>query len=204
MPVVLACVCTQPTQISRQASTPQPRTNHQNLRRIVTVTDVAFCNGRFAVSVGYKDSTTLAQLPGRVFLFEGGQSPELLGSAAVGYLPDAATWNTDCSVLLAANEGEPNSYGRVDSFDPEGSISVVKVCGQHDAKWGCHNSFSCGGWVEVVGIVGCSTAFGQHARDQDAHPHATAALHRENISQTHHALPAPPPWLVGAQQLVDA
>lgn len=94
------------------------------------VTDVALCGGRFAVSVSYRNATTSAVLPGRAFFFEDGEAPALLGSVALGYLPDAFAWDPSCATLLAANEGEPNSYGQAASLNPEGSVSVVKVRGR--------------------------------------------------------------------------
>jgi YVTN family beta-propeller protein len=48
-------------------------------------------------------------------------------TATVGALPDMITFTPDGSKLLTANEGEPNSYGRADSVDPEGSVSIIDV-----------------------------------------------------------------------------
>ena len=49
---------------------------------------------------------------------------ELIEKVEVGYLPDNVTFNRDGSLLLVANEGEPNSAYTV---DPEGSISVIAI-----------------------------------------------------------------------------
>jgi 2',3'-cyclic-nucleotide 2'-phosphodiesterase (5'-nucleotidase family) len=48
-------------------------------------------------------------------------------TATVGALPDMITFTPDGSKLLTANEGEPNSYNRADSVDPEGSVSIIDV-----------------------------------------------------------------------------
>jgi 2',3'-cyclic-nucleotide 2'-phosphodiesterase/3'-nucleotidase/5'-nucleotidase len=45
--------------------------------------------------------------------------------ATVGAMPDMLTFTPDGSKILTANEGEPNSYNRPDSIDPEGSISII-------------------------------------------------------------------------------
>jgi 2',3'-cyclic-nucleotide 2'-phosphodiesterase (5'-nucleotidase family)/DNA-binding beta-propeller fold protein YncE len=47
--------------------------------------------------------------------------------AEVGALPDMITFSPDGTKLLTANEGEPNSYNRADSVDPEGSVSIIDV-----------------------------------------------------------------------------
>ena len=53
----------------------------------------------------------------------------VLGSDAVGALPDMLTFTPDGTHLLVANEGEPNSYGQPDSVDPVGSVSVIALAG---------------------------------------------------------------------------
>ncbi|MGS0680758.1 choice-of-anchor I family protein [Shewanella sp. 125m-7] len=49
---------------------------------------------------------------------------QLIQQVEVGYLPDNVVFNRDGSLLLVANEGEPNSAYNV---DPEGSISVIEI-----------------------------------------------------------------------------
>jgi DNA-binding beta-propeller fold protein YncE len=45
----------------------------------------------------------------------------------VGALPDQIGFTPDGTKVLTANEGEPNSYGRADSVDPEGSVSIITI-----------------------------------------------------------------------------
>jgi len=63
--------------------------------------------------------------PGSVLLLN--RSGDLLATAPTGAGPDAITFTPNGRRLLVANEGEPSSYGRPDSVDPEGSISIVTV-----------------------------------------------------------------------------
>ncbi|WP_125779137.1 choice-of-anchor I family protein [Pseudoalteromonas rubra] len=52
------------------------------------------------------------------------QTPQLLKSVEVGYLPDMVTFNQDGSKILVANEGEPaGDY----SVDPQGSIAIIDI-----------------------------------------------------------------------------
>lgn len=53
----------------------------------------------------------------------------VLGAAPAGALPDMLTFTPDGRHILVANEGEPSSYGQMDSVDPEGSITVLEVAG---------------------------------------------------------------------------
>ncbi|GIU46992.1 alkaline phosphatase [Shewanella sairae] len=48
----------------------------------------------------------------------------LFAKVEVGFLPDNVTFNRDGSMLLVANEGEPNGDYNV---DPEGSISLIEI-----------------------------------------------------------------------------
>lgn len=50
--------------------------------------------------------------------------PQYLSSVDVGALPDNVTFSPDGSVLLVANEGEPNSDYDV---DPEGSVAIIDI-----------------------------------------------------------------------------
>jgi hypothetical protein len=51
----------------------------------------------------------------------------LLSSVTVGALPDMLIFTPNGRRLLVANEGEPNSYGQIDSVDPEGSVSIIDM-----------------------------------------------------------------------------
>jgi predicted extracellular nuclease len=87
---------------------------------------VAVNNGIVAVAYAIQNTTTNAQLPGKVSFFNAADGG-FLNSVEVGYLPDMLTFTPDGTKVLTANEGEPNSYGRVDSFDPEGSVSIIDL-----------------------------------------------------------------------------
>jgi len=79
-----------------------------------------------AASFAIVNSTTNAQLPGRV-TFYNAATGVVLNSVIVGYLPDMITFTSDGKKLLTADEGEPNSYGQATSFDPEGSVSIIDI-----------------------------------------------------------------------------
>jgi hypothetical protein len=81
-------------------------------------TSVAVNGGLVAVAVPAPVKTD----PGQVLFFRGGVQ---VGEVTVGALPDTVTFTPDGRLLAVANEGEPNSYGQLDSVDPEGSVSVV-------------------------------------------------------------------------------
>ena len=51
------------------------------------------------------------------------------GQVTVGSLPDSIAFNEDGTVLVTANEGEPNMFytSADDSMDPLGSISIIEV-----------------------------------------------------------------------------
>ena len=63
--------------------------------------------------------------PGQVEFFDTDGTP--LNSIPVGALPDMLIFTPDGRWLLVANEGEPNSYGQMDSVDPEGSVSIIDM-----------------------------------------------------------------------------
>ena len=84
---------------------------------------VAVHSGIVAVAVEANVKTD----PGRVVFFDAWGA--LLASAPVGVLPDMLTFTPNGRVVLVANEGEPNSYGGVDSIDPEGSVTIVDLQG---------------------------------------------------------------------------
>ena len=89
---------------------------------------VAVKNGVVAVAYAVVDINTNAQQIGRTEFFNAATGASL-GGVNVGFLPDMLTFSPDGRKILVANEGEPNSYGHANSFDPEGSISIISVPG---------------------------------------------------------------------------
>ncbi|BCL34293.1 choice-of-anchor I family protein [Nostoc sp. MS1] len=87
---------------------------------------VAVKNGTVAVAYAIRNTTNNAQLLGRVSFFNAADGT-FLNSVEVGYLPDMLTFTPDGTKVLTANEGEPNSYGQANSFDPEGSVSIINL-----------------------------------------------------------------------------
>ena len=87
---------------------------------------VAVKNGIVAVAYAVQNTTTNAQQVGQVSFYNAADGT-FLNSVAVGFLPDMLTFTPDGTKVLVANEGEPNSYGAVTSFDPEGSVSVINL-----------------------------------------------------------------------------
>lgn len=61
------------------------------------------------------------QLPGKAVFFDA-NTYAYVGDVETGALPDMCTFNTSGSMLLVANEGEPNDDYTV---DPEGSVTIV-------------------------------------------------------------------------------
>jgi DNA-binding beta-propeller fold protein YncE len=87
----------------------------------VGANSVAVRDGLVAVAVGVETDAGFP-LPGLVaFLNPAGN---LLGTVAVGYLPDMLTFTPDGEYLVVANEGEPSDDY---SFDPEGSVSIITM-----------------------------------------------------------------------------
>jgi hypothetical protein len=86
------------------------------------VNSVAVHDGLVALAIQANPKTN----PG-VVAFYNASTLALVNSVAVGALPDMLTFTPDGLRVLVANEGEPNSYGLVDSVDPEGSVSVITV-----------------------------------------------------------------------------
>ncbi|MBD2168748.1 choice-of-anchor I family protein [Calothrix membranacea FACHB-236] len=87
---------------------------------------VAVKNGTVAVAYAIRNTTTGAQLSGQVSFFNAANG-SFLNSVEVGYLPDMLTFTPDGTKVITANEGEPNSYGQTNSFDPEGSVSIINL-----------------------------------------------------------------------------
>ncbi len=50
-----------------------------------------------------------------------------VATVPAGALPDMLAFDDAGRTLLVANEGEPNGYGRADSVDPPGSLTVIDV-----------------------------------------------------------------------------
>jgi uncharacterized protein len=87
---------------------------------------VAVKNGTVAVAYAIQNTTTNAQELGQVSFYNAADGA-FLKSVTVGYLPDMLTFTPDGTKVLTANEGEPNSYGQANSFDPEGSVSIIDL-----------------------------------------------------------------------------
>jgi hypothetical protein len=79
---------------------------------------VAIHDGIVAIAIEAETS----QDPGMVVFIDA--DGNFLGQVEVGALPDMLTFNNDGTLLLVANEGEPNDEYTV---DPEGSISVIDM-----------------------------------------------------------------------------
>ncbi len=84
---------------------------------------VAIREGIVAVAVENSPRTN----PGRAKFYD--INGQLLAQVNVGAVPDMITFTPNGRRVLVANEGEPNSYGRADSLDPEGSVSVIDMTG---------------------------------------------------------------------------
>lgn len=89
---------------------------------------IAVKNGIVAVAYAIQNTSTNAQQTGQVSFYNAGNG-NFLNSVAVGALPDMLTFTPDGTKVLVANEGEPNSYGQVNSVDPEGSVSIINIAG---------------------------------------------------------------------------
>jgi len=87
---------------------------------------VAIKNGIVAVSYAIVNSATNAQQPG-VVAFYTASTAAFINRVTVGYLPDMVIFSPDGTKVLTADEGEPNSYGQGNSFDPEGSVSIIDI-----------------------------------------------------------------------------
>ena len=83
---------------------------------------VATHDGLVAVAVEASPKTN----PGKV-VFLDARTLQIVGAVTVGALPDMLTFDGDGKRVLVANEGEPNSYNKPDSVNPEGSISIIDL-----------------------------------------------------------------------------
>jgi len=87
---------------------------------------VAVSNGIVAVAYAVRVIATGAQQIGQVSFYNAADGA-FLKAVEVGFLPDQLTFTPDGKKVLVANEGEPNSYNQANSFDPEGSISIINI-----------------------------------------------------------------------------
>lgn len=89
--------------------------------------------GLVALALGKKEKVGTSQVNEHIngvvqFHSWNGTSLTAQGEVSVGVLPDALAYNGDGSVIVVANEGEPNQfYTKDESSDPAGSISVIAV-----------------------------------------------------------------------------
>lgn len=91
---------------------------------LASINSVAVFNGVVALAVEANPKTSDG-----VVAWLRASDLTVLGTDTVGALPDMLTFTPDGRHLLVANEGEPNSYGQIDSVDPVGSVSVIAVSG---------------------------------------------------------------------------
>ena len=83
---------------------------------------VAVSNGIVAIAIEGKVKTDSGKV-----IFLNASDGKFLKEVTVGALPDMITFSPDGKRVLTANEGEPNSYGRPDSVDPVGSVSIIDL-----------------------------------------------------------------------------
>lgn len=89
---------------------------------------VAVRNGIVAVSYAVVNISTSAQQQGIIAFYQA-STATYIHHVTVGYLPDMIVFSPDGMKVLTADEGEPNSYGQGNSFDPEGSVSIIDISG---------------------------------------------------------------------------
>ena len=94
---------------------------------------VAVHDGLVALAIEASPKTS----PGKVVFYRADDLTRL-AVVPVGAQPDMLLFTHDGRRVLVANEGEPNSYGLVDSVDSEGSISIIEV--NRRGRWYEHSS----------------------------------------------------------------
>lgn len=93
------------------------------------VNSVAIKNGLVAIAAEAESRTDSGAIHfyNADLTFGGAVNPAK--SMTVGSVPDNVTFSPDGLKLLSANEGEANSYGMANSFNPEGSVSIIDLSG---------------------------------------------------------------------------
>ena len=92
--------------------------------RLGTVNSVAVSGTLLAASLERGDGLGNSKQGRGLVAFYDIETRRLIKTVEVGYLPDMLTFSPDGSMLLVANEGEPNdSY----DVDPEGSVSLILI-----------------------------------------------------------------------------
>jgi len=87
------------------------------------VNSLSYKNGLLAVAVEQTSSfDSSKQLRGSVVIFNA--SLQHQKTVTAGYLPDMVTFNKDASLIIVANEAEPNKDY---SYDPKGSIGIIDI-----------------------------------------------------------------------------
>jgi hypothetical protein len=87
------------------------------------VQSVATKDGKVAVAVGSADKTSIK---GSVIVFN--TDGTHLKTIEAGYLPDMLTFNEEGTLIVVANEGEPNSDY---SVDPKGSVGIIDIANDY-------------------------------------------------------------------------
>ncbi len=83
---------------------------------------VAVHDGLVALAIEAAPKTA----PGAVAFYRAADLARL-AVVPVGAQPDMLVFTHDGRRVLVANEGEPNSYGAVDSVDPEGAVGIIEL-----------------------------------------------------------------------------
>jgi DNA-binding beta-propeller fold protein YncE len=83
------------------------------------INSVAVSNGLLAVAIQADEKTDA----GKVAIYDT-DTLSLIDSAVVGALPDMVTFSKDGTMIITADEGEPNDDY---SIDPIGSVSIIRL-----------------------------------------------------------------------------